>query len=174
VIAVGEIRDRATAEGALGASLTGHLVLTTFHAGSAAGLVGRLLDMGIEPYVLRSGLLAVVCQRLVRKLCTCAREETSEEARLGLPVSRVRVPLGCPLCGLSGYSGRLVLAEWLVTSRGEVARSVLERQDVRAIASSAIEAGMVPLARRAIEAVESGLTSPQEIRRVLGVADRNP
>ncbi len=172
VIAVGEIRDRATAEGALGASLTGHLVLTTFHAGSASGLVGRLLDMGIEPYVLRSGLLAVVCQRLARRLCGCSVESDSEEARLGLDVSTVRLPSGCPRCGNTGYSGRLVLAEWLVTGRGEVARAVLERQDVRAIESAAIEAGMVPLGRRAVEAVEKGLTSPQEVRRVLGVTHR--
>ena len=71
VIMIGEIRDRATAAVALEASLTGQLVLTSFHAGSAAESLGRLLDMGIEPYVLRSGVLAVVFQRLVRKLCTC-------------------------------------------------------------------------------------------------------
>jgi type II secretory ATPase GspE/PulE/Tfp pilus assembly ATPase PilB-like protein len=171
VIAVGEIRDRPTAEAALGASLTGHLVLSTFHAGSAAGLVGRLLDMGLEPYILRSGLLAVVCQRLVRRLCDCAREDHSEEARLGLPISSVRLPVGCPACGNTGYSGRFALAEWLVTNRGEVARAVLERQDARAIESAAIDAGMVPLARRAAEAVAAGLTSPREIRRVLGVSD---
>jgi hypothetical protein len=69
VIAVGEIRDRATAEVAFQAALTGHLVLSTFHAGSAAGVVGRLSDMGIEPYVLRSGVRAIICQRLVRTLC---------------------------------------------------------------------------------------------------------
>ncbi|HEU5116233.1 MAG TPA: GspE/PulE family protein, partial [Isosphaeraceae bacterium] len=170
VIAVGEIRDRGTAEGALGASLTGHLVLTTFHAGSASGLVGRLLDMGIEPYVLRSGLLAVVCQRLARRLCECSVESSSDEARLGLPVATVRLPAGCSQCGNTGYSGRLALAEWLVTRQGEVARAVLEKQDVRAIESAAIEAGMVPLGRRAVEAVERGLTSPQEVRRVLGVS----
>ena len=72
VILVGEIRDRATAEAALQASLTGHLLLSTFHAGSAAETVGRLLDMGIEPYVLRSGLLAILNQRLLRRLCSCA------------------------------------------------------------------------------------------------------
>ena len=72
VIAIGEIRDRATAETALQAALTGHLILTTFHAGSACEVIGRLLDMGIEPYVLRSGLRAVVAQRLVRRLCSCS------------------------------------------------------------------------------------------------------
>ena len=72
VIAIGEIRDRATAETALQAALTGHLILTTFHAGSACEVIGRLLDMGIEPYVVRSGLRAVVAQRLVRRLCSCS------------------------------------------------------------------------------------------------------
>ena len=87
VIVVGEIRDRPTAETAFQASLTGHLVLTTFHAGSAAGALGRLADMGIEPYLLRSGVLAVVSQRLLRRLCPDCRRETSDPAaRLGLPV----------------------------------------------------------------------------------------
>ena len=81
---MGEIRDRVTAEGAFGASLTGHLVLTTFHAGSASGAVGRLSDMGIEPYVLRSGLFAVVAQRLVRKLCgACSRDAGGGFSRPG-------------------------------------------------------------------------------------------
>ena len=96
VIMVGEIRDRATAEAALQASLTGHLVLSTFHAGSAAETVGRLLDMAVEPYVLRSGLLAVVNQRLLRRLCECAEATDDAAARLGLPVSHVKVPARLP------------------------------------------------------------------------------
>lgn len=82
VIAVGEVRDRSTAEVAFQASLTGHLVLSTFHASSAAAVVGRLSDMGIEPYLLRSGLLAVVGQRLVRRLCECSREDDDPKNRL--------------------------------------------------------------------------------------------
>src|SRR5262249_22082685 len=77
VIAIGEIRDRATAETALQAALTGHLILTTFHAGSACEVIGRLLDMGIEPFVVRSGLRAVLAQRLVRRLCSCSSPATS-------------------------------------------------------------------------------------------------
>ena len=86
VIMVGEIRDRATAEAAMQASLTGHLLLSTFHAGSAVETLGRLLDMGIEPYVVRSGLLAILCQRLLRRLCPCAREIDDPQDYLGLPV----------------------------------------------------------------------------------------
>jgi type II secretory ATPase GspE/PulE/Tfp pilus assembly ATPase PilB-like protein len=94
VIMVGEIRDRATAEAALQASLTGHLMLSTFHAGSAAETVSRLLDMGIEPYVLRSGLLAILNQRLFRRLCPCAEPTDDPDARLGLAVERAMGPRG--------------------------------------------------------------------------------
>jgi type II secretory ATPase GspE/PulE/Tfp pilus assembly ATPase PilB-like protein len=169
VIGVGEVRDRATAEAAFGASLTGHLVLTTFHAGGAAGAVGRLLDMGIEPYVLRSGLLAVLCQRLVRRLCeACARDEPDPGRWLGLPVARARSAVGCGACGGTGYRGRAPLAEWLRLETPGLARAVLERRDVAAIEALAIEAGMVGRWRRAAAAVEAGVTSPAEVRRVLG------
>ena len=85
---VGEIRDRPTAEAAMQASLTGHLLLSTFHAGSAVETLGRLLDMGIEPYILRSGLLAILSQRLLRRLCSCAREIDDPQEYLALPVER--------------------------------------------------------------------------------------
>jgi len=109
VIAIGEIRDRSTAEIALQAALTGHLTLTTFHAGSACEVIGRLLDMGIEPYAIRirSGLRAVVAQRLVRRLCpACATPSDRPDDLLGLPVERARADPAwggpsarCPRCG---------------------------------------------------------------------------
>lgn len=171
VIAVGEIRDRATAEAAFQASLTGHLVLSTFHAGSAAGVVGRLSDMGIEPYLLRSGLLAVVAQRLVRRLCECSREGDEPRGTLGLPVARFQVPVGCSLCGGTGYRGRVVLAEMLVTEPTALGRAILSRSDVGSLELLAVEAGMVNRWSRATAAVEAGVTSPAEIRRVLGISD---
>jgi general secretion pathway protein E len=174
VIAVGEIRDRPTAEVAFQASLTGHLVLSTFHAGSAAGVVGRLSDMGIEPYLLRSGLLAVVGQRLVRRLCECAREETDPRNRLGLQVDRFRVPVGCERCGRTGYRGRLVLAEMLVPEPTELGRAILSKTEVSTLETLAVEAGMVSRWARGRRAVEAGLTSPAEIRRVLGLSDDEP
>src|SRR5262245_7662940 len=82
VIMVGEIRDRGTAETVFQAALTGHLVLTTFHAGSAAQAINRLSDMGIEPYLLRSAIRAILCQRLARRLCSCAHESGDEADRL--------------------------------------------------------------------------------------------
>lgn len=168
VIMVGEIRDRPTAEAALQASLTGQLMLSTFHAGSAAETVGRLLDMGLEPYVLRSGLLAIVNQRLLRRLCSCAEPAADAEARLGLAVGRAMAPRGCEKCGGTGYHGRLLLVEMITLSRSELAQAVLARCETAVIERLAVEAGMFSRWQRACRAVEEGLTSPAEVRRVLG------
>ncbi|MEO6809701.1 MAG: GspE/PulE family protein [Isosphaeraceae bacterium] len=168
VIAVGEVRDQGTAEVAFQASLTGHLVLTTFHAGSASGAVSRLSDMGIEPYLLRSGLRAIVCQRLVRRLCQCSLESDDPRLRLGLDVERFRVAKGCDACRGTGYRGRLVLAEMLVPDDGDLGRAVLDRADVATLEAAARRAGMTDRWERARQAVEAGLTSPEEVRRVLG------
>ena len=173
VIMVGEIRDRATAEAAMQASLTGHLLLSTFHAGSAVETLGRLLDMGIEPYVVRSGLLAILCQRLLRRLCSCAREIDDPQDYLGLPVERALRPVGCPACGGSGYRGRILLVEMLAfkpAAAVELGRAVLARADTTVLEPLAVQAGMVTRWRRAVHAVESGATSPAEVRRVLGLA----
>ena len=129
VIMVGEIRDRVTAEVALQASLTGQLVLSSFHAGSAAAAVSRLSDMGIEPYVLRSGVLAVVSQRLVRRLCDCSRPADRPEMFLGLNVRQARVAVGCDRCAGTGYRGRTVLAEMLLVDSGGVGQAILARSD---------------------------------------------
>jgi general secretion pathway protein E len=174
VIAIGEIRDKATAEIALQAALTGHLILTTFHAGSACEVIGRFLDMGIEPYVVRSGLRAVVAQRLVRRLCDCALPSSRSEDFLGLPVCRAKVPRGCESCRGTGYLGRTVLAEMLLPESDELARAVLARSDVRTLERIAVAAGMVPRWERACAAVEDGLTSPAEVRRILGVTKPPP
>ncbi len=171
VIMVGEIRDRPTAEAALQASLTGHLMLSTFHAGSAAETVSRLLDMGLEPYVLRSGLLAILNQRLLRRLCSCARPSDDRGDRLGLAVERVMLPQGCAKCGGSGYHGRLLLAEMLTLSRSELARAVLARSDTSTIEQLANKAGAINRWQRACQAVDQGLTSPAEVRRVLGFTE---
>jgi type II secretory ATPase GspE/PulE/Tfp pilus assembly ATPase PilB-like protein len=174
VIAVGEIRDPATAITALQASLTGQLVLTTFHAGSASAAVSRLLDMALEPYILRSGILAVICQRLVRRLCTCSVPCEAVEPRLGLPVTKVRLARSCAECNGTGYRGRLLLAEMLNIASAEVATAILDRWDTNRLEQAAVRDGMNPLWRRACQAVEDGLTSPDEIRRVLGFSDAIP
>jgi type II secretory ATPase GspE/PulE/Tfp pilus assembly ATPase PilB-like protein len=170
VLAIGEIRDRTTAEIALEAALTGHLILTTFHAGSACEVIGRVLDMGIEPYVVRSGLRVVVAQRLVRRLCSCARPATGAAEFLGLPIRCASVPVGCDLCQGTGYMGRTVLAELLLPEKEDFAHAILARSDVRQLERIARAGGMVDRWERACAAVESALTSPAEIRRVLGIA----
>ena len=170
VIAIGEIRDKTTAEIALQAALTGHLILTTFHAGSACEVIGRFLDMGIEPYVVRSGLRAVVAQRLVRRLCECAQMTTNPDDFLGLPVRHARLARGCDQCRGTGYAGRILLAELLLPGQDRFARAVLAHADVSQLEEAAVAAGMIDRWVRACTAVESGSTSPGEVRRILGVA----
>ncbi len=173
VIMVGEIRDRTTAETAFQAALTGHLVMTTFHAGSAAGAISRLSDMGIEPYLLRSGILAILSQRLVRRLCQCSRPGVDSVDALGLDVSSFRLAEGCEQCQGTGYHGRMVLAEMLHAEPTELGRAILVRSDAAHLEQLAVQAGMKTRWARAIEAVEAGQTSPQEVRRVLGFSDGN-
>lgn len=156
VILVGEIRDGVTAETAFQAALTGHLVLTTFHAGSAAGALSRLIDMGIEPYLVKSGVRAIVQQRLVRRLCECAGRSVAG---------------GCDQCRHTGYRGRLVLAELLPPLSGELGRALLERRDSVELARLAEAAGMTTIAARAKLAVDAGQTDLAEVRRVLGFAE---
>ncbi|MCA9020312.1 MAG: type II/IV secretion system protein [Planctomycetaceae bacterium] len=173
VIMVGEIRDRETAETVFQASLSGHLVVTTFHAGSATEAVSRLSDMGIEPYLLRSGLLAILSQRLLRRLCTCAEYSQAEEDRMCLEVEQWKVPVGCPECGQTGYQGRMVLTEMLQPGQSEVANAILNRSDATVLHQLAIQSGMRTQWDRAQEAVNQGLTSPAEVRRVLGMTRNN-
>ena len=169
VILVGEIRDRATAQIALEASLTGQLVLSSFHAPSAAGAISRLLEMGMEPYVLRSGLLAVISQRLLRKLCRCARPVDRAEDLLGLPVSQARTAGGCDACAGTGFLGRMVLAEILLIDQSDVGRAILSRSSAGEIEQHARRSGMIDRWQRACTAIEGGQTSPAEVRRVLGL-----
>ena len=168
VILVGEIRDRPAAETAFQAALTGHLVLTTFHASNCTSALSRLADMGIEPYLLRSGIRGVLSQRLVRKLCACAEPIKREEQKLGLPVAAGKIAGKCEACASTGYSDRLVLAELLPPLEGELATAVLARRDSQQLFSTAVSAGLIPLFTRACQAVEAGQTDPAEIRRVLG------
>ncbi|MFO0916081.1 MAG: GspE/PulE family protein [Pirellulales bacterium] len=168
VILVGEIRDRETAEVFLQASLTGQLVIATFHAGSAAEAITRLLDMDLEAYQLRSGLIGVIAQRLVRRLCEC-RQQVSEPVELfGLPVTKAFRPVGCPDCRQTGYAGRQLIAELLRTDRPPMRQALVPQVDTRQLVTDAIASGMVPLARRAVELVDGGITSPAEVIRVLG------
>ncbi len=160
VIMVGEVRDADTAEVAIQAALTGHLLLSTVHAGSACGVIGRLLDMGIEPYLLTSTLRGILNQRLVRRLCTACRQEEQTSARPGWEA------VGCDRCAGTGYHGRLLLAELLVPA-DELRHAILVRSEVAALEEAA-GAARATLWDEAARAVARGATTQLEVDRVLG------
>jgi len=173
VLFVGEIRDSDTAQAAMQAALTGHLLLTTLHAGTAIDAVVRLCEMGLEPFMLRSGITFVTCQRLVRKLCESCREIRVEPLSLSLsgevyPIKSLAVPKGCSQCNGSGYSSRILLAESLPISDDRLMRNLLDRGDTKTIRDLAVGGGMVPMTASAAVLLETHVTSPQEIRRVFG------
>ncbi|MBL4885831.1 MAG: type II/IV secretion system protein, partial [Planctomycetaceae bacterium] len=168
VIMVGEIRDRETAETVFQASLIGNLVLTTFHAGSCTRSLSRLSDMGIEPYLLRSGLLAAFSQRLVRTLCDCKTISSDPEQLLSGRFKSVAIPEGCPNCRGTGHAGRRVISEVLDPELPAIAQAILNRQDVKQINEYAKQSGMISLRSRAETLVEAHEISPLEMVRVLG------
>lgn len=168
VILVSEVRDHGTAETVFQAALTGHLVISTFHAASAAAAISRLSDMGIEPYLLRSGIQGVLHLRLLRRLCECAGESVDAADRLGFEVSSVRVARGCERCHGSGYRGRLPIVELLTVEADDVSRAVLDRQEARVLEARAVAAGMTSRWERARQAIAAGWTSAAEARRVFG------
>jgi len=169
VIMVGEIRDRETAHIAVEAALTGHLVLSTLHTRDAPSALGRLMDMGIEPFLVSSAIDCIVAQRLVRMLCKhCKRPQRLSEAVLaehGLTGSEPFEAVGCSRCGGSGYRGRVGVYE--VMSVDERVRTlVLEHGSVDEITTAAEQAGMVRLRGDGMLKVRAGLTSIAEIERM--------
>jgi general secretion pathway protein E len=176
VIMVGEIRDNETAHVAIHAALTGHLVLTTLHTESAAAAVPRLLDLGVEGYLLRSTLRAVVAQRLVRHLCERCKTpkplsdaEFAEDPRLaelGFRAGEVLfVPCGCERCSGTGYRGRLGVFEILELT-DEIRSLIGEKTDGHKIDQVAIGAGMTTMVADGVAKCRAGLTSPAELLRV--------
>jgi len=172
IIMVGEIRDAETAEIAIQASLTGHLVLSTLHTNDSAGAVTRLVDMGIEPFLVASSLSGVVAQRLVRRLCTECRAayepSLPELRRIGLsspPSAPFYRATGCEKCLHTGYSGRTALFEILPAD--EAVRSmILTRADADGIRSLAVSRGMRTILAAGAEKVSAGVTSVEEVLRV--------
>ena len=179
VIMVGEVRDSETAHVAVHAALTGHLVLTTLHTETAAAAVPRLLDLGIEGYLLRSTLQAVVAQRLVRQLCercksprTLTEVDLAEDPRLGAlgfqAGETLREPCGCERCGGTGYRGRLGVFEILELTN-DIRQLIGEKTDGLKIDQTAIRAGMTTMLDDGLAKCRAGLTSPAEILRVTTV-----
>jgi general secretion pathway protein E len=172
IIMVGEIRDRETAEIAIESALTGHLVFSTLHTNDAAGAITRLQDMGIDTYLISSSMLAVMAQRLVRKICVhCAQEDPlSEEEESLLGLSRRNAPVirrghGCERCAHTGYRGRLGLYELLNIS-DEVRHVIGGGGDANQIRHQATKEGMRTLRQDALNKLYEGITTPEEIVRV--------
>ncbi|HEX6460086.1 MAG TPA: ATPase, T2SS/T4P/T4SS family [Thermoleophilaceae bacterium] len=174
IIMVGEIRDRDTAQIAVEAALTGHLVLSTLHTNDAPTAITRLVEMGIEPFLVASSIECVVAQRLARMLCTACRAETKVSkatlAEHGFHVSAgitAYEAVGCRRCGGSGYKGRTGLYETMPIS-DEIRSLVLQRASASEVAEAAEAQGMRRLRDDGLAKVKQGLTTVEEVVRVTG------
>ncbi len=172
IIMVGEIRDKETAEIAINASLTGHLVLSTLHTNDAAGASTRLIDMGVEPFLVASSVLGIIAQRLIRKVCSKCKEphipsdfEMQELALTQLPEgAKIFKGVGCPSCANSGYSGRTVIHELMIVD--DTIRSLIVRNsDAGTIKKAAVEAGMTTLREDGVSKVLQGVSTIDELMR---------
>ena len=174
VIMVGEIRDSETAEIAVQAALTGHLVFSTLHTNDAAGAISRLLEMGVQDYLLSSSLLGVLAQRLVRRLCVTCRNEApfagiANESEFGFPDGTaprtVWEAVGCELCSGTGYLGRVGIFELLAVN-SEICKVIIERADAGTIRKMAVHQGMRLLRNDGWDKVRQGTTTLAEVLRV--------
>jgi type IV pilus assembly protein PilB len=172
IVMVGEIRDVETAEIAIRASLTGHLVLSTIHTNDAVRTITRLLDMEIEPFLIASSLSGVISQRLVRKLCPdCSFEDRPTEgekalfARNGQTIETIRRPKGCPSCNFKGYAGRIGLFEILPISK-EMQNLIARNARIDELEKEAQALGTRSLLQAGLEKVKSGITTLEEVLKV--------
>jgi type IV pilus assembly protein PilB len=176
IVLIGEVRDRETALIAVEAALTGHLVLSTLHTNDAPSSLPRLVEMGVEPYLVASAIDCVVAQRLARKLCTRCRQayrpDPAELTGAGFrpeqveEVKEVFRPVGCPACAKTGFRGRIGLYEVMPVTE-EIERLTVERASSEEIKRSARRDGMIPLREDGLEKVRLGITSIEEVLRVV-------
>jgi len=173
IIMVGEIRDFETGQIAIQAALTGHLVLSTVHTNDAPGTITRLIDMGIEPFLISSSVIMVVAQRLARKICMDCREQIKVHPQLlidlGVPPDEAKsFPVfkgkGCPICSNTGYKGRIGLYE-VMPMREEVKELILARASASEIKREALRLGMKTLRQSGIFKVKDGMTTIEEVLR---------
>ncbi|MBA2307241.1 type II secretion system ATPase GspE [Candidatus Dependentiae bacterium] len=174
IVMIGELRDQETAQIAIQAALTGHLVLSTLHTNSASATITRLIDMGVEPFLIASTIVAVVAQRLVRRLCdTCKRSyKPTPVALKRLPLDPAEIdslvfyePVGCDECLHTGYRGRIAIFEIMVMTHA-VARLTLERADTALIQAQAVKDGMTLLVEDGLRKIKQGLTTIEEVLAV--------
>ena len=172
VILIGEIRDQETAQIAVQASLTGHLVFSTLHTNDAPGALTRLVDMGVEPYLVASSLEAVLAQRLVRVLCErCKQPDPSPASRafkqqVGIPVdTTIYRSVGCQECRQTGFYGRHAIFEWM-DSDNEIRQLILKNGSSDQIRDAARRSGMRTLAEDGWRLVSLGITTVEEVLSV--------
>ena len=174
ILMVGEIRDRETATMAVHAAMTGHLILSTLHTNDAPTAATRLVEMGVEPFLIASALEAVMAQRLARRVCTrCAEDYSPERSILraaGFPLDdgpppALKRPVGCRACADTGYRGRVALSELLIVTE-EIERLIAERASTEVIAHVAREQGMQSLQEDGMEKAREGITTIEEVLRV--------
>jgi len=176
IVLIGEIRDHETAQIAVEAALTGHLVLSTLHTNDAPSAVTRLTEMGLEPFLVGSALDCVLAQRLARRLCSKCKEayeptpELLEQARFpwqdGMPLPKLYRQVGCPACSKTGYRGRLALHEVMAVSE-DIERLAVEHASATAISEVARQEGMITLRDDGMLKVAQGITTIDEILRVV-------
>jgi type IV pilus assembly protein PilB len=172
IIMVGEIRDKETAEVAIRASLTGHLVLSTLHTNDSIGTVTRLLDMGVEPFLLASSLSGIVSQRLVRRGCRdCmeVHEPSKREQEIflkrGIKIDRISRGRGCSSCNMTGYKGRIALHEVLILN-DEIRRVIMNGESLQTLRELAVKNQTIFLIDDGLLKVKQGLTTTEEVLRV--------
>ncbi len=174
VILVGEIRDSETAEIAVEAALTGHLVLSTLHANDSSGAAARLIDMGVEPFLVASSVVGLLSQRLVRTICPrCATpfvitDELLSQLKLDISACELKGAMkgaGCEQCGRTGYKGRTGIYE-LLRMDDDIRAAIIARSSAAAIRKIAMNKGMCTLRQDALEKVKAGLTTIEEVIRV--------
>jgi type IV pilus assembly protein PilB len=170
IVMVGEIRDFETVDIAIKAALTGHLVLSTIHTTTACGSVTRLINMGVEPFLVTSSLLGVIAQRLVRKLCDGCKEETDipDYLKTGLGFekgAKAFQPKGCKRCGNTGYKGRVALCEFLEISN-DIKDLILRSASESELKEAARKQGMRTLREEGVIKLKKGVTSLEEVLRV--------
>jgi general secretion pathway protein E len=176
IIMVGEIRDRETAEIAIHAALTGHLVFATLHTNDAAGAATRLIDMGIEPFLIASSALAILGQRLARKICDRCKKTYSATPELlkSLGIASGNVTFyrgeGCPACNKTGYQGRVGLYELMDMSEA-VRELIISKASSSAIKAAASKSGFKTLRQEGLVKAAAGLTTVEEVLRVTQEAE---
>jgi general secretion pathway protein E len=174
VVMVGETRDKETAEMAINASLTGHFVLSTLHTNDASSAPTRLIDMGVQPFLISSSLVGILAQRLVRTLCNNCKQSgpLTDYEKITLDINeapegaQIHKPVGCPKCSNSGYAGRTVVSELLLIN-DEIRALIIQKADAATIKRAAVRAGMKTLRQDALTKVFDGITSVEEIVRAI-------